>query len=61
VAGWAVERPSGEPPYYDDTSYWLVRYDAAGSQVWDRECMYDSQIAGAAQMKALLFDGAGAV
>jgi len=64
VAGWAVAGGASWPQgttNFIDASYWLVKYDQIGNQVWDLECLSDQQPPDTTVVKAMGFDSAGNV
>ncbi|HXP62335.1 MAG TPA: hypothetical protein VN829_17695 [Dongiaceae bacterium] len=64
VAGWAVASPVSWPQgttNYIDASYWLVKYDPSGNQVWGAECLTDEHVTDSTVVKAMAFDTAGNV
>jgi len=64
VAGWAVRDavswPQGTTNYIT-ASYWLVKYDQTGNQVWDLECLSDELGPDATVVRAMCFDAQGDV
>ncbi|HXP58848.1 MAG TPA: SBBP repeat-containing protein [Dongiaceae bacterium] len=64
VAGWAVvgftSWPQGTTNFID-ASYWVVKYDPIGSQLWELECLTDEHNPGTTVVKAMCFDTAGNV
>jgi hypothetical protein len=64
VAGWAVVSPIAWPfgsTNYIDASYWLVKYDQTGNQVWELQCLTDEHGPDSTGVKAMCFDAAGNV
>ncbi|HXP58849.1 MAG TPA: hypothetical protein VN829_00080 [Dongiaceae bacterium] len=64
VAGWAVAGAASWPQgttNYIAASYWLVKYDQTGNQVWAQGFLTDASGPGALVVKAMCFDNVGNV